>query len=164
MTLTDASDREIAVYTETMTILKEHKKRQTSERLAAGKDWMDSGLVLTDELGRPLHPQQATDRFLNRAGFLGDLGVPRVEWRLRTYSARSGWLCSLHAARPEAGTGERGGLKCGPTWENAIKIIPYISPDHGLTAACGHRQLPIKVTKQKTCGCETAGQGPGMPI
>ncbi|MEV0621708.1 tyrosine-type recombinase/integrase [Nonomuraea sp. NPDC050404] len=60
---TDASDREIAVDAETMAILKEHKKRQTSERLAAGEDWMNSGFVFTDEIGRPLHPQQATDRF-----------------------------------------------------------------------------------------------------
>ncbi|MBF8193971.1 site-specific integrase [Nonomuraea sp. K274] len=60
---TDASDREIAVDAETMTILKEHKKRQAAERLAAGEDWINSGFVFTDEIGRPLHPQQVTDRF-----------------------------------------------------------------------------------------------------
>ncbi|NRQ30928.1 site-specific integrase [Nonomuraea sp. NN258] len=60
---TDASDREIAVDAETMAILKEHKKRQTRERLAAGEDWVDSGFVFTDELGQPLHPQYVTDRF-----------------------------------------------------------------------------------------------------
>ncbi|SEH02425.1 Site-specific recombinase XerD [Nonomuraea solani] len=60
---TDASDREIAVDADTMAILKEHKKRQTAERLAAGEDWMDSGFVFTDEIGRPLHPQHVTDRF-----------------------------------------------------------------------------------------------------
>ncbi|MGW4801323.1 site-specific integrase [Nonomuraea sp. NPDC004297] len=60
---TDASDREIAVDAETMAILKEHKKRQAKERLAAGEDWVDSGFVFTDEIGRPLHPQQVTDRF-----------------------------------------------------------------------------------------------------
>ncbi|MFC4014787.1 tyrosine recombinase XerC [Nonomuraea purpurea] len=60
---TDASDREIAVDAETMAILKEHKKRQARERLAAGQDWVDSGFVFTDEIGRPLHPQQVTDRF-----------------------------------------------------------------------------------------------------
>ncbi|MEV0623525.1 tyrosine-type recombinase/integrase [Nonomuraea sp. NPDC050404] len=60
---TDASDREIAVDAETMAILKQHKKRQAQERLAAGEDWVDSGFVFIDEIGRPLHPQQVTDRF-----------------------------------------------------------------------------------------------------
>lgn len=60
---TDASDREIAVDAETMAILKEHKKRQARERLAAGEDWKESGFAFTDEIGRPLHPQQVTDRF-----------------------------------------------------------------------------------------------------
>ncbi|NBF00553.1 site-specific integrase [Nonomuraea sp. KC401] len=60
---TDASDREIAIDAETMTLLKEHRKRQARQRLAAGEDWVDSDFVFTDELGRPLHPQQVTDRF-----------------------------------------------------------------------------------------------------
>ncbi|MFG1711322.1 tyrosine recombinase XerC [Nonomuraea sp. M3C6] len=60
---TDASDREIAVDAETMAILKEHKKRQARERLVMGADWADSGFVFTNESGRPLHPQHATDRF-----------------------------------------------------------------------------------------------------
>ncbi len=40
----------------------------------------------------------------------------------------------------------------GLAWGNVAKIIPHMSPDHGLTAACGHRRLPIKVHKAKTCG------------
>jgi hypothetical protein len=34
------------------------------------------------------------------------------------------------------------------SWGNVIKIIPCISPDHGLTAARGHRRLPIKVASK----------------
>ncbi|WP_155342085.1 site-specific integrase [Acrocarpospora corrugata] len=60
---TDASDRIIAVDAETMKLLKKHRTKQAEERLAAGDDWTDSGFVFTDELGRPLHPQQATDQF-----------------------------------------------------------------------------------------------------
>ncbi|MFI9552680.1 tyrosine recombinase XerC [Nonomuraea endophytica] len=60
---TDASDREIAVDAESMTWLKEHERRQARERLAAGADWVESGFVFTDEIGRPLHPQYVTDRF-----------------------------------------------------------------------------------------------------
>ncbi|MFD9950750.1 tyrosine-type recombinase/integrase [Nonomuraea sp. NPDC059023] len=60
---TDASDREIAVDAESMTWLKQHERRQARERLAAGPDWVESGFVFTDEIGRPLHPQYVTDRF-----------------------------------------------------------------------------------------------------
>lgn len=60
---TDASDREIAVDAESMACLKEHERRQAKERLAAGEDWVESGFVFTDEIGRPLHPQHVTDRF-----------------------------------------------------------------------------------------------------
>ncbi|MGW5688491.1 tyrosine-type recombinase/integrase [Nonomuraea sp. NPDC003754] len=60
---TDASDREIAVDAQTMVLLKEHRKHQARERLAAGEDWVDSDFVFTDEMGRPLHPQHVTDRF-----------------------------------------------------------------------------------------------------
>ncbi|MGN9779833.1 tyrosine-type recombinase/integrase [Nonomuraea sp. ZG12] len=60
---TEASDRTIAVDAETMTVLKEHQQRQRKERLAMGEDWVDSGFVFTDTLGRPLHPQHATDAF-----------------------------------------------------------------------------------------------------
>lgn len=60
---TDASDRTIAVDTDTMTILKEHKQHQRKQRLAAREEWTDSGFVFTDNLGRPLHPQHVTDAF-----------------------------------------------------------------------------------------------------
>ncbi|GIH96542.1 tyrosine-type recombinase/integrase [Planobispora siamensis] len=60
---TDASDRTIALDTETVKVLKTHRKRQAAEQLAAGEAWADSGFVFTDERGQPLHPQQVTDQF-----------------------------------------------------------------------------------------------------
>ncbi|NRQ38447.1 site-specific integrase [Nonomuraea sp. NN258] len=72
---TDASDREIAVDAESMAALKEHGKRQAQERLAAGGDWVESGFVFTDEIGRPLHPQHVTDRFY---GICYQAGLPPI--------------------------------------------------------------------------------------
>ncbi|MFI6184291.1 tyrosine recombinase XerC [Nonomuraea sp. NPDC051191] len=60
---TEASDRTIALDADTVTALRAHRKRQAAERLAAGEAWADSGFVFTDELGRPLHPQQVSDQF-----------------------------------------------------------------------------------------------------
>ncbi|NEB94086.1 tyrosine-type recombinase/integrase [Streptomyces bauhiniae] len=70
-TKTRASERRIALPTECLHSLKEHKQQQDTEREIAGSAWRDSGLVFTTPTGRPLDPANLTRRFrsfLNRAG------------------------------------------------------------------------------------------------
>ncbi|MEU2798156.1 tyrosine-type recombinase/integrase [Streptomyces sp. NPDC007117] len=70
-TKTRASERRIALPTECIHSLKEHKQQQDKERETAGSAWTDSGLVFTTPTGRPLDPANLTRRFrsfLNRAG------------------------------------------------------------------------------------------------
>ena len=70
---TDDSWESIALDGETVAALREHRKRQLEERLAAGELWQDSGLVFTDELGRPLNPQTILRRFQKLST---DAGLP----------------------------------------------------------------------------------------
>ncbi|WP_336217142.1 hypothetical protein [Nonomuraea sp. LPB2021202275-12-8] len=117
--------------------------------------WLSYGLIAIGWVWRPqLSPERP-------ACWAGECGLQAEVMHVFS-TIRLAMFAPCRAAG--SGTGERDGLEYGPTWGNVIKIIPRMSPDHGLTAACGHRRLPIKVTKQKTCGCETAGQGPEMPI
>ncbi len=44
-------------------MLRDHRRRQTEERLAAGPAWTDDDLVFCDELGGVLHPDRFTRRF-----------------------------------------------------------------------------------------------------
>ncbi|MGW0703224.1 tyrosine-type recombinase/integrase [Streptomyces sp. NPDC002867] len=70
-TKTRASERRIALPTECLHSLKEHRGWQDQERETAGAHWSDSGLVFTTPTGRPLDPANLTRRFrsfLNRAG------------------------------------------------------------------------------------------------
>jgi integrase len=70
-TKTRASERRIALPTECIHSLKEHKERQDRKRGQAGSAWSDSGLVFTTPTGWPLDPANLTRRFrsfLNRAG------------------------------------------------------------------------------------------------
>ncbi|MEU3656209.1 tyrosine-type recombinase/integrase [Streptomyces sp. NPDC032161] len=70
-TKTRASERRIALPTECLHSLKEHKERQDRERRQAGLVWSDSGLVFTTPTGRPLDPANLTRRFrsfIDRAG------------------------------------------------------------------------------------------------
>lgn len=44
-------------------VLREHRKRQVVDRLAAGPAWIETGYVFVREDGRPPHPEHFTDRF-----------------------------------------------------------------------------------------------------
>uniref|UniRef100_UPI003D722A95 tyrosine-type recombinase/integrase n=1 Tax=Streptomyces albogriseolus TaxID=1887 RepID=UPI003D722A95 len=57
------SERCIALPTECLRSLKEHKERQDKERENVGPDWSDTGLVFTTPTGRPLDPANLTRRF-----------------------------------------------------------------------------------------------------
>ncbi|MEH0544141.1 tyrosine-type recombinase/integrase [Streptomyces sp. B21-105] len=70
-TKTRASERRIALPTECVHSLKNHRERQQEERRAVGARWSDSGLVFTTPTGGPLDPANLTRRFgrlLRRAG------------------------------------------------------------------------------------------------
>ncbi|MBF8193042.1 site-specific integrase [Nonomuraea sp. K274] len=88
---TDASDRTIALDEDTVTALRGHRKRQAAERLAAGEAWTNSGFVFTDEIGRPLHPQQVSDHFYQLAF---QVGLPPV----RLHDLRHGAASLMLAA------------------------------------------------------------------
>ncbi|MFL3867776.1 tyrosine-type recombinase/integrase [Streptomyces bacillaris] len=62
-TKTRASERRIALPTECIHSLKEHKQQQDKESETAGSAWRDSGLVFTTPTGGPLDPANLTRRF-----------------------------------------------------------------------------------------------------
>ncbi|MEU2180015.1 tyrosine-type recombinase/integrase [Streptomyces thermolilacinus] len=76
-TKTRASERRIALPTECLHSLKEHKQQRNKERETAGSTWQDSGLVFTTPTGRPLDPANLTRRF---RGFLNRAGLRRIRF------------------------------------------------------------------------------------
>ena len=56
--------RSVALDSETVAQLRNHRKRQLEERLAAGELWHDGDAVFTDELGWPIHPDRFTKLFV----------------------------------------------------------------------------------------------------
>ncbi|MFI6530807.1 tyrosine-type recombinase/integrase [Nonomuraea sp. NPDC050547] len=88
---TEASDRTVALDDDTVTALRAHRKAQAAERLVAGEAWVDSGFVFTDEIGRPLHPQQVSDQFYLLAF---QVGLPPV----RLHDLRHGAATLMLAA------------------------------------------------------------------
>ncbi|GGJ60821.1 tyrosine-type recombinase/integrase [Streptomyces brasiliensis] len=76
-TKTRASERRIALPTECIRSLKEHKQHQDTERETAGSAWQYSGLVFTTPTGRPLDPANLTRRFRS---FLDRAGLRRIRF------------------------------------------------------------------------------------
>ncbi|MFC8271390.1 tyrosine-type recombinase/integrase [Streptomyces sp. NPDC057271] len=70
-TKTLASERRIALPTECVHSLKNHRQRQEAEHKVAGVRWKDSGLIFVTPTGGPIDPANMTrrfGRFLDRAG------------------------------------------------------------------------------------------------
>jgi integrase len=52
-----------------------HRARQAAERLSWGADYIDSGLVITTEDGRPMHPETLSGLFVRQAK---QAGLPQI--------------------------------------------------------------------------------------
>lgn len=57
------SRRSLALDPATVAALRSWKAQQAAERLVMGAGWPDSGLVVTEPTGEPVHPQRLTRRF-----------------------------------------------------------------------------------------------------
>lgn len=68
----------------TVTALREHRKRQSIERLQMGGGWTDLGLVFARVDGTPLHPERFSRQFSKRSR---QLNLPRI----RLHDLRHGW-------------------------------------------------------------------------
>src|SRR5262249_20334254 len=57
----DASRRTLPLTPELVKVLRRAKRRQAAERLAAGGSYADSGFLVCNEVGEPLHPDTVSD-------------------------------------------------------------------------------------------------------
>ncbi|WP_285580116.1 site-specific integrase [Herbidospora sp. NBRC 101105] len=89
-----SGDRDLPAPDVVMAALKEFKKRQAAEKLAAGEPYKASGYVLVDELGAP----QRTDWLRRRAyELMAKVGV-RGKGQVRLYDCRHACLTHLGAS------------------------------------------------------------------
>jgi len=66
--------------------LRAHKRRQNAERLAAGEDWQDHGLVFCTRRGTPLDGTNVTKYFQR---LLAQAGLPRLRFHDLRHSCAS---------------------------------------------------------------------------
>lgn len=86
--------RSVAIDTETVRVLREHRKRQLEERLALGGYAEDLGLVFCAFDGRPIHPSNLSKWF---AKLVARAGVPRIRFHdLRHTHATLALAAGIH--------------------------------------------------------------------
>ena len=86
---TERSRRTVPLSPAVVAMLRKHKVSQAAERLRAGNQWKDSGLVFTTELGAPVDPRnflRVVEAAAKAAGVAG-VGVHTLR-----HSAAVGWL------------------------------------------------------------------------
>jgi integrase len=86
---TDRSRRTVPLSPAVVAMLRKHKTAQTAERLRAGNQWQDSGLVFTTEFGTPVDPRNLLRVVEDAAEAAGVKGVGVHTLR---HSAAVGWL------------------------------------------------------------------------
>ena len=86
---TDRSRRTVPLHPAVVTMLRAHRTAQKAERLRAGNQWTDSGLVFTTELGGPVDPRNLL-RVLE--GAAAAAGVEGAGVHTLRHSAAVAWL------------------------------------------------------------------------
>jgi integrase len=86
-----ASTRTIALDRHTITVLRQHARRQRQERNTAASRWQDTGYVFTNRHGDPLHPGFLTHRL---AALVTAAGLPPI----RLHDLRHGAAALAHLA------------------------------------------------------------------
>lgn len=86
---TERSRRTVPLSPAVVELLRKHRAAQAAERLRAGDQWQDSGLVFTTELGRPVDPRNLlrTMEIAAKAAGVGDVGLHTIR-----HSAAVAWL------------------------------------------------------------------------
>jgi integrase len=86
---TDRSRRTVPLSPAVVAMLRKHRTEQKAERLRAGNQWQETGLVFTTELGRPVDPRNFL-RVVEDAA--KSAGVEGVGVHTLRHSAAVGWL------------------------------------------------------------------------
>ncbi|MGO9057358.1 MAG: tyrosine recombinase XerC [Candidatus Binataceae bacterium] len=83
---TERSRRTLALSESLVAVLRGHKARQAEQRLAAGSDWQDMGLVFTSRIGTPI---EVSNLHRNFKGILREAGLPNIRLHDLRHSAAS---------------------------------------------------------------------------
>lgn len=122
---TPRSRRHVFLDLQTVEVLREHRKRQREERLAAGPAWESSSdLVFRDELGGMVHPDRFSREFDQT---VRSLEVPRI--RLHDLRHTYATLALKAGVHPKVVSERLGHATVGVTLDLYSHVVPSIARD-----------------------------------
>ena len=130
--------RAISLDPETVAVLRTHRARQREERLAAGADYADHGLVFASRLGEPLHPKVVSNQFRK--------AVARHEMPyLSVHGLRHSWatLALQAGIHPKIVQERLGHSTIAITLDIYSHVNPAMDADAANTVAALMNRLPI---------------------
>ena len=117
--------RNVYVDQRTLAALREHRKRQSEQRLAAGPAWDTSlDLVVRDELGQPIHPDTFSREFDQ---LVRKLDVPRI--RLHDLRHTHATLALKAGVHPKVVSERLGHSTVGVTLDLYSHVVPALARD-----------------------------------
>ena len=127
---TEAGRRPIELDRQTVALLRDHRRRQSEERLRAGTAWQDTGLVFTRDDGSSYKPDWLTRTFAARSV---DAGLPRI----RLHDLRHTWatLALASGVHPKVVQQRLGHSSISVTLDTYSHVAPGMDRDAAETVA-----------------------------
>jgi integrase len=123
-TKTERSRRTIALPRAAVTALRAHRVRQLEERLAAGENWQDTGMVFTSSIGTMIDPRNVNRQF---GKALSQAGLPHTRFHDLRHTCAS--LLLVQGVHPRVVMEILGHSKISVTMDTYSHVIPTLQRD-----------------------------------
>jgi integrase len=116
--------RSLTLAPEVLEAVRVHRARQAAERLSWGVDYTDSGLVVTTEDGRPMHPETLSGLFVRQAK---RAGLPSIRLHDLRHSVAS--ILLAQGVHPKVVSEQLGHATIALTLDTYSHIIPSLQQE-----------------------------------
>jgi integrase len=116
--------RSLTLAPDVLDVLRAHRARQAAERLSLGAGYVDSGLVITTEDGRPMHPETLSGLFVRQAK---RAGLPPIRLHDLRHSVASILLAA--GTHPKVVSELLGHSSIGLTLDTYSHVIPSLAEE-----------------------------------
>jgi integrase len=116
--------RSLTLAPQVLEAVRVHRAHQAAERLSWGADYTDSGLVVTTEDGRPLHPESLSGLFVRRAR---RAGLPQIRLHDLRHSVAS--ILLAQGVHPKVVSEQLGHATIALTLDTYSHVIPSLQQE-----------------------------------
>jgi integrase len=116
--------RSLTLAPEVLEAVRVHRAHQAAERLSWGADYTDSGLVITTEDGRPMHPETLSDLFVRQAR---RAGLPQIRLHDLRHSVAS--ILLARGVHPKVVSEQLGHATIALTLDTYSHVIPSLQQE-----------------------------------